>query len=409
MHTETDFPIRHTAARRPAGRSRKLLVKRVWHIGAWNRNYGDWALAYQMHRLLNEQASQRGLWLDYYLVDGQRTYFHPRLIDQMNEESDLVILGGGGNIFHRPEDKSQSGWMFNISFEDLDRILAPIAVYGVGYNRFPYDPTEFPGLTHRHLQQLQQRSQLFSVRDGATRELLITQFGLNPAKAEVIPDPGIYLYDRPMPLPSRRKGGPVIAVNWAGDRPHYRFPAPHAVHERHFFLTLKAALLRCVQKLNAQVMFLPHLLHIDSDRFEEFAAGFPDGSIFSTHLDVPFLYPPPGELLYPHVPFFTNLFRQADLVLGMRFHTCVLAFGAHRKFIPLGEHQKVRIFAEEAGVPQAYQLRTIEPGAQAVEQVFGTLRTCLSDAAYEEQLGRSHAAQVKVLRAFNERVLDLVT
>jgi hypothetical protein len=34
-------------------------VINVWHIGAWNRNVGDWAVAYSMHRLLNEQGRAR--------------------------------------------------------------------------------------------------------------------------------------------------------------------------------------------------------------------------------------------------------------------------------------------------------------------------------------------------------------
>ncbi len=386
---------------------RGLRVLNVWHIGAWNRNYGDWALAYQMHRLFNEQARERGWHLNFYLVDGQRTHFHPQLIDQINEEADLVVLGGGGNIFHRPEDHSQSGWMLNMSLADLDRIRVPIAVYGVGYNRFPYDQTEFPAVTSRHLQRLQERSRLFSVRDQGTKDTLMTQFGLREQKLEVIPDPGICLYDRPIALPGRKSRAPVIAINWAGDRPHHRFPEPHEANMRHFFQTIKGALRRCVEELGAQIMFLPHLIRVDSDIYPEFADGFPAGSIFSTHEAVPFLYPPPGELLYPHVPFFTNLFRQADLVLGMRFHTCALAFGAHRKFIPLGAHQKVRVFAEEAWLPAAYHLRMLEPGSHAVEQTFRTLRACLDDVECGEQLKRSHAAQVKALRAFNERVLDL--
>ena len=67
--------------------SRARLVN-VWHIGAWNRNVGDWALAYQLHRLLNEQGRPRDVTFKFYMVDSQRTYFHQALVDQMNEEAD---------------------------------------------------------------------------------------------------------------------------------------------------------------------------------------------------------------------------------------------------------------------------------------------------------------------------------
>ena len=109
-----------------------MRSRKIWHIGAWNRNIGDWALAYHMHRLLREEAEAREWCLDFYLVDGQRTFFHPELVDQINAEADMVLVGGGGNLFHRPEDQSVSGWMFNISPAELDRIRAPIVVYGIG-------------------------------------------------------------------------------------------------------------------------------------------------------------------------------------------------------------------------------------------------------------------------------------
>ena len=74
------------------------------------------------------------------MVDSQRTYFHQGLVDQMNEEADLILIGGGGLIFFRPEDESASGWSFNIEMEKLRGISKPIVVYAVGYNRFGFDP-----------------------------------------------------------------------------------------------------------------------------------------------------------------------------------------------------------------------------------------------------------------------------
>src|SRR6266576_2624053 len=93
--------------------TRSRLIN-VWHIGAWNRNIGDWALAYQLHRMMREQGRLRDLAFNFYQVDSQRTAFHPALVQQMNEEADLILVGGGGLIFHRPEDRSVSGWSFNI-------------------------------------------------------------------------------------------------------------------------------------------------------------------------------------------------------------------------------------------------------------------------------------------------------
>ncbi len=386
----------------------KVRVINVWHVGAWNRNVGDWALAYQMHRLLNEQAHGRDLHLKFYLVDSQRTLFHPALVDQINEEADLVLIGGGGLIFFRPEDKSLSGWSFNIAPSELERIRPPIVVYGVGYNKFRYDQNDFPEMTGPHLRQLQSKAKLFSVRNHGTRQILIDQFGLNAQNIEVIPDAGMCLYDRPIDIPVRSRTKPVVAVNWAGDRPLFRYPQPHEDHARHFLRTVKAALLHCVEELGAQIMFLPHLLHVDSDIYGEFSADFPRGSIFSTHVELPFLYPPPGEMLYPHVPFFTNLYHQADVVLGMRFHACVLAFGAETRFIPLGSHPKLQYFMQDVAVPD-YGIALVDRQEDTAARVFEKIRSCLRDEKYGECLKRSLTTQLQLLRAFNEQLLDVLT
>jgi polysaccharide pyruvyl transferase WcaK-like protein len=387
----------------------KKRILNVWHIGAWNRNFGDWALCYHIHHLLNDLGAARDCHFHFHLVDAQRTYFYRELVDHMNDEADLVIYGGGGGVFHRPEDRSQSGWMFNISLEDLDRIAAPIVVYSIGYNRFPYDPTEFPDITHVHLQRLQEKAVLFSSRNSGSRKVMSETFGLRADKIDLVPDPGICLYDRPIELPARRSGVPVIAVNLSGDRPHYRYPAPHEENMRRFFGGVKAALLRCVKELGAQIMFLPHLVNVDTDLYAEFAEGFPAGSIFSTYEELPFLYPPPGELMYPHVPFFTNLFRQADVMLGMRGHACIIAFGAGTRFMPLGEHRKVGYFAADVGVPPEYAIRTMNDTEASVDLVFKKIRSCLEDESYRSVIAQSLDRHLATLRSFNERVLDVVT
>ena len=380
----------------------------VWHIGAWNRNIGDWALAYQLHRLLNEQGRVRGLAFRFYMVDSQRTYFHQALVDQMNEEADLILIGGGGLIFHRPEDKSVSGWSFNIEPEKLQRIAKPIVVYAVGYNRFGFDQTEFPAATAPHLRLLQSKASLFSVRNSGTRGTLIERYGLNPGKLDIVPDPGICLFDRPIAIPKKRSGAPVIAVNWAGDRPNLRYPAPHEENARYFLNTLKSALLKCVKETNAQVMFLPHLMNVDSDMYDEFAEGFPEGSIFSIHRELPYLYAPPGEILYPHIPFFTNVFRQADVLIGMRLHNCILAFGAGRPFITLGSHPKLRFFAEDVGLAR-YNLPLMDPLRETADEMYKTIRGCLDNAAYKEEVRKSLHGELEKLKTFNARVLDLVS
>jgi len=199
----------------------------------------------------------------------------------------------------------------------------------------------------------------------------------------------------------------MIALNWAGDRPHFRYPDPAEDNARHFAAEVKAALVQSVEQLGATIMFLPHLRHVDSDMYAEFADGFPAGSVFGVHEALPFLYPPPGEMLYPHVPFFTNLYRQADLVIGMRFHACVLAFGAGTRFMRLGSHPKLQYFVEDLGVTD-HAIPLVDRQADTATSIAAGVRACLRDDGYANDLDRALGRQVGLLRAFNERVLDLV-
>ncbi len=381
--------------------SPKYEILNVWHVGAWNRNVGDWAMAFHMHRMLDRQARERGAALKFYMVDSQRTLFHPALIDQMNEEADLVLIGGGGLIFLRPEDESKSGWSFNTTTAEVDRIKKPIVVYGVGYNRFPYDPNSFPEITGRHLQHLQKRSEIFSARDVGTKDALVGVFGCQAKGVDVVPDAGLALHDRAIDIPALRAGRKgLIGLNFAGDRPHYRFP-----REKDwpiFQKTVKKAMLEYARD-GWQIMFLPHLIGIDSDMYESFAEGFPKGSIFSTHKELSYLYPPAGEMLYSHIPFFTNLFRKPDLTLGMRGHTCIISFGAGTPFMPLGAHRKLGDFSADLDVPLDYSLGLPE----SAETMSKTMRRCLADAKYKKAIRDSVPRQVKKIEVFNERVLDV--
>ena len=186
-----------------------------------------------------------------------------------------------------------------------------------------------------------------------------------------------------------------------------RYPAPHDENAGYFLNGLKSALLKCVKEANAQVMFLPHLMNVDSDMYDEFADGFPEGSIFSIHRELPHLYAPPGEMLYPHVPFFTNIFRQADVLIGMRFHNCVLGFGAGRPFITLGSHPKLRFFAEDVGLTR-YNLPLTDPRRETADEMYKIIRDCLDNAAYKDQVRSSLNIELAKLKSFNQRLLDVV-
>ena len=94
-------------------------------------------------------------------------------------------------------------------------------------------------------------------------------------------------------------------------------------------------------------------------------------------------------------------------MIGMRFHACVLAFGAGRKFMRLGSHPKLRYMVEDLGVTD-YAMPLIDRDADTARSIAERVRACLRDDAYGHELRRALDQQLAVLRTFNERVLDLV-
>jgi polysaccharide pyruvyl transferase WcaK-like protein len=383
----------------------KTKFKRIWHIGAWNRNIGDWTAGYNLHRMLEQQALKRDLAVTFYLVDSQRSTFHDALIEQINDEADLMLLGAGGMIFNRPRDQSASGWAFNIPAEKLKEIKAPIVVYGIGYNKFYFDKNKWPDYMGQHLRALQKQAKLFSVRNEGSRQMLHKVFGLDLDKIEIIPDPGMRHFDRRIDIPGLAEDRPIIGINWAGDRPHERFSEPWKKTRAYFVDTLRQALIKAVKQENAQILYIPHLQDVDIDIFDELKTGFPKGSILNLYEQLPHLYPPAGEIMYHHVPFMTNVYRQVDLMLGMRGHACIFAFGAGTKFIPIGSHNKVVYFAKDVGVPD-YSIRMIDPNIETVDYIYDQITRCLHDKEYDKILPKLIDEQFSKLYNANERILD---
>ena len=381
--------------------------KRIWHIGAWNRNIGDWTAGYNLHRMLEQQALARDMAVSFYLLDSQRSVFHDALVDQINDEADLLLLGAGGMIFNRPQDQSASGWAFNISAEKLEEITVPIVVYGIGYNKFYFDTNEWPEYMGVHLRTLQKKANIFSVRNEGSRQMLHKAFRLDPNKIDIIPDPGMRHFDRHIEIPGLAKNRPIIGLNWAGDRPNERFAQPWKETRAYYVKTLRKALIKMVEEEHAQVLHIPHLSDVDVDIYDELREDFPEDSIVDLHQALPHLYPPAGEILYHHVPFMTNVYRQVDVMLGMRGHACIFAFGAGTKFIPIGSHNKVMYFAQDVGVPD-YSIRMIDKKTETVDYMYNQIRSCLHDSKYDTVLPSLMKREFEKLEQANERVLDVL-
>lgn len=324
------------------------MSKVVWHVGAWANNYGDRVLQAANTNILKDRCKED---LQFVYIDTQKTYFSEALIEKMNAEADLMLIGGGGLIFHRPIDKSHSGWQVNIDTKSIDKIKVPIAVYGIGYNKFAYDRHVFPQLMWDNIQVMVDKSEVFSVRNWGTYRAM-EEHGIKMDKIEVVPDAGMFIKAEPFNHRVFQNDKIKIGLNWAADRPEQRFISDQRLNQ-----SMRATLELCrdvVEKYDAKVYLIEHLLRNDmnaeiKDQLHDMVADI-------LGFDAVVLYEELYEELYPPFDytagFFADIYRQMDLVYGMRGHACIVPFGQNTPVIGIGQHKKVKWFLDEVGLAE---------------------------------------------------------
>jgi hypothetical protein len=340
--------------------------------------------------------------LNFTPVDCQRTWFHPALIDRLNAEAALLLVGGGGMVFHRPEDDSHSGWQFNIAPEDLDRVRVPLVVHGIGFNKFHYDNSGFKVQMDAHLRRTQERAELFSVRNTGTKEELVRR-GLDGDRIEVIPDSGMFAAPSPIEIPGAAQGPLTIGLNWAGDRVDQRWPGASEETARAVARNLAEALAAVLAaRGGGRVVWTPHLVEIDRHCRDVFEAVLGDAFIDAERA-LAHIYPPS---LY-QVPFLADIYRQCDLVIGMRGHANIVPFGVGARVIAIGSHAKNRFFLSEIGEPASLIDVRGYPAGCGVTEIRSIVERVLDDAGMPGRLAARHKELSARADAFNKKALAL--
>lgn len=329
------------------------MQKVIWHVGAWNLNYGDRVLQAATQKIIRDRFDGD---IHFVNIDIQRTWFSPQLISKLNQEADMLLIGGGGLIFHRPMDRSHSGWQFNISIQDILKIQVPIAVYGIGYNKFPYDTHVFPESMWNSLQATIDNSVAFSVRNNGSFDVM-KEAGLDMSTVSVVPDSAMFLEPSRFAHEALETEKLKIGLNWATDRWHQRFKSEQLAYPA--LDTTLEVLKQKAAEHNAKVYLIEHLMPNETNlEYKEYARKrFEEVMIDTDHCT---LYNDMNAELYPPfdylAPFLVDIYRQMDIVLGMRGHANILSFGQNTPIIGLGEHNKVKWFLDDVGLDTIVRL-----------------------------------------------------
>ena len=377
--------------------------KMIYHVGAWGRNLGDLAIQMAMHHALG----QGELDISWVPIDCQAGPMTDAWVNGVNEHADMVIVGGGGLLWNKPELESGTGWQWDYTWEQLQAIKPPIVVYGLGFTEFPYR-TE--GRTPEQegfwpsLEELLSVAKLFSVRNHYTRQFLLEGLdGIHPAgkkPIEVIPDPALFLpapewdvsvLGAPPGLPT---GRPVISICWGSDKRDWRWP--NSTHSELLFLgRLVDALEGFVRGSNAHVVLVPHIAGLDDG-----VAALLEGELGSSN----FTY---AQDMLPHLeqPNWNTLqaalliYGRSQVVLSMRKHGLLMAGSQGRYMFGLGDLEEVAATMGELGYG-----KSVLPSDTPVGVMAGMIAQPMKMEYNTALLDR----QRFIFRAFNEKVLELL-
>jgi polysaccharide pyruvyl transferase WcaK-like protein len=374
--------------------------KIIYHAGAWQGNFGDSII----HKSIHGNLSQRSKYnIEFRNINCQQIEFTKGLIEEINREGDLLIVGGGGLIFYRPQDNSNSGWQWNIDINLIDTMKTPFVVYAIGYNQFEYDNSSFIPVTNSHLQKTVEAATLFTVRDTGTKLELIAR-GCDGDKIEVVPDSGMFLPADNIKVPGLRQDKLKVGINWTSDRENQTFPEPWAENRDRFIRDLAELCRHLINERNAQIFYIGHMGGDFDKRIIDSLKEPLGGNLIVIEEVLPSLFPSN----YKNARKLVGVYRQMDIVLGMRGHANIVSFGQHVPFIPIGSHRKNRHFLEDIGEDQ-YYIDARKPELCTKERMVSIVEELLNERnSYMERHERVYAVMRERFDSFNSKVLSLL-
>lgn len=290
-------------------------------------NAGDYILVRSLKRLVEHEANQNIHWSN---VDVRAT-ITDSLVEACNH-SQGVILGGGGFFLKDTNPNDISGWQWPCSLENMDKIKAPVYVFGVGYNRFRGQEEFAPCFTDS-INKLVEKSTFFGLRNhGSIRA--VQKYLRDDLKEKVVYHPcATTVLSKLYELPERTEiQNPFIALNCAFDRAQMRYG----------------------DKMDEVMTQIAHVCKKLSENYKIKC----------------YIHCPPDELVCPYLEQeavayekvylnkemteeeYLRYFTEPELVLAIRGHAQMIPFGCKTPTVSMISHDKLAWFLEDIGHPE---------------------------------------------------------
>lgn len=251
------------------------------------------------------------------------------LINKINKARALVI-GGGGLFLTDSMENRVSGWQWACPTELMEKITVPIYVLAVGYNRFR-GQEEFGECFSTNVNRLLERSRYFGLRNKGSMESVgryvedsnRDRISLFPCATTVISR----LYDLPKHIP-----GNSIAINCAFDRSELRFG------DKKDKVLSELADVAGDFSANHDILLY---LHCPED--VEMAGYLDQKGVRYERVDLSGLRDKDQII---------EAYMRPDLVIGMRGHSQMIAFGVGTPTVSIVSHDKLQWFLDDIGHPE---------------------------------------------------------
>lgn len=381
----------------------------VLHIASFTGNVGDNANHNGTRKTLAENTPYNYCYTEneirrYYqnYDKGDKLSFGEEFVDQANNH-DLVIIGSG-NFFELWIEESETGTTIDIATERIEEISTPLIFYGLGCD--PYKG--IPGNNAEKFEQfidftLTQDHCLVSVRNDGSISHIREHFGSTYAdQVRKVPDGGFFTQVDRTDHPELNDDGPTLAVNVAKDMADLRFPNNNRYpHSYNSFISEFGEYINEVlaSHPNLTIVFMPHI-YSDIDAIADVLAEVENMNRRSRVTTAPYLNGEGSER------YIFDIYRQADLAIGMRFHTNVCSIGQYTPTIGLVSYPKVKDLYKELGISD----RTVDlrqPGFK--DDLSQQTAEALKNTAEVESLYKSIVNDLQEdVRLFQRRIGELI-
>lgn len=259
------------------------------------------------------------------------TFNSKEFVKEANE-CDLVMIGGG-NYFELWVENSRTGTSIDLDIDYLKKINTPILFYSLGFDIGQGVPEGNVEKFRKFMDYLTGNNQYFvSVRNDGAIENIESLYGDRyNGKISEIPDGGFFTKVNNIDhfeLESDKKN---IVINIAGDMPEIRFPDIDDKISYETFISEFAEIIENLSehyKNNINFVFVPHIFR-DLKTIYDVIDHVQDKIRRNCIKVAPYLIGHRGH------DYIFSLYNQANLILGMRFHSNVCSYALEKNVIGL--------------------------------------------------------------------------